>query len=291
MVRVAMGAPRIGITLMMTDGGIRPDELAREVEGRGFESLWFPEHSHIPTSRDTPWPGSLTGEPLPEGYSHLLDSIVSLAMAAAATSTLRLGTSVLLLAARDVLWTAKELATLDLLSGGRLEVGVGIGWNREEYANHGVGFAERWAVTREKAAALRELWRAEEASFAGEHVSFTPSWAWPKPAQEGLRIHVGGGHGPRLLGEVAAWADGWMPISARPSLASRLGLLREACARIDRDPSEVQVSVFGATIDPAGLAALFAEGVHRAVLTLPTVERDAVLRQLDAWAPLAALAR
>jgi probable F420-dependent oxidoreductase len=282
-----MGSARIGITLMMAEGGIRPDELAREVESRGFESLWLPEHSHIPVSRDTPWPGSLTGEPLPDEYCHLLDAIVSLATAAAVTTRLRLGTSVLLVAARDVLWTAKELATLDLLSGGRLEVGVGIGWNREEYDNHGVRFGERWDVAREKVAALRELWRADEAEFAGEHVQFTPSWAWPKPAQPGgPRIHVGGGHGPRLLGEVAAWADGWMPISARRSLASRLALLREACARAGRDAADVQVSVFGATTDGAALAGLFAEGIHRAVLTLPSVDRDDVLAHLDTWAPL-----
>jgi alkanesulfonate monooxygenase SsuD/methylene tetrahydromethanopterin reductase-like flavin-dependent oxidoreductase (luciferase family) len=229
---------RIGISLMLGDDGITPTELAVAVEERGFESLWLPEHSHIPTSRETPWPGSLSGEPLPDVYSHLLDMTVSLAMAASVTTTIRLGTSVALVAARDPLWTAKEYATLDVLSGGR-------------------------------------------------HVAFTPSWAWPKPVQPvGPRIHIGGGAGPRLLGAVAAWGDGWLPISARPSLADRLAKLDEACDRAGRDRADIDVSVFGATTDPGGLANLFDEGVHRAVLTLPSHDRDSVLRQLDQWAPL-----
>lgn len=275
---------RIGISLMSGDDGIGPIELARAVEERGFESLWLPEHSHIPTSRETPWPGSRSGEPLPEVYSRLLDVTVSLAMAAAVTTRLRLGTSVLLLAARDPLWTAKEYATLDALSGGRVELGVGFGWNREELSNHGVDFAARWARTRESVAALRAIWSNEVAEFRGEHVAFSPSWAWPKPAAPaGPKVHVGGGAGPRLLGHVAEWADGWLPISARPSLASRLALLDDACERAGRDRSEIEVSVFGATTDPGALANLFDEGIDRAVLTLPSNDPVQVIHQLDAW--------
>ena len=278
---------RIGISLLSGDSGITPTELARSVEERGFESLWLPEHSHIPTSLETPWPGSLSGEPLPEIYSRLLDTTVSLAMAAAVTTRLRLGTSVLLLAARDPLWTAKEYATLDALSGGRVEMGVGFGWNREELANHGVGFTTRWDHTREAAAAIRAIWRNEVAEFHGEHIDVTPSWAWPKPASSrGPKVHIGGGAGPRLLGHVAEWSDGWLPISARPSLASRLTLLDESCERVGRDRAEIEVSVFGATCDPGGLANLFDEGVNRAVLTLPSNDRDEVLRQLDEWAAI-----
>jgi len=278
---------RIGISLLSGDNGIAPAELAQAVEDRGFESLWLPEHSHIPTSRDTPWPGSLSGDPLPEVYSHLLDATVSLAMAAAVTTRLRLGTSVLLLAARDPLWTAKEYATLDLLSGGRVELGVGFGWNREELENHGVEFPARWDHTRESVAALRAIWGDEVAEFHGDHVDFSASWAWPKPTTpHGPKVHVGGGAGPRLLGHVAEWADGWLPISARPSLASRLALLDEACARVGRDRAEIEVSVFGATTDPGGLANLFDEGVDRAVLTLPSHDRGEVLHRLDEWAPI-----
>lgn len=282
-------SPAIGITLMSGHDGIHPVELARAVEERGFESLWLPEHSHIPVSRSTPWPGSLSGEPLPDVYHQLLDATVSLSMAAAVTERIRLGTSVSLVAARDPIWTAKEYATLDHLSGGRVEFGVGMGWNREEYASHGVDFPTRWERAEESVALIRSLWRESEASFDGEHLSLEPSWAEPKPAQSGgPPVHVGGGWGPRLLDHVARWADGWMPISARPSLASRLERLAGACERVGRDRAEITVSVFGATTDPAGLDALAAEGVDRAVLTLSSHQRDDVLRELDAWAPLVA---
>lgn len=276
---------RIGISLLSGDRGISPTELAVAVEERGFESLWLPEHSHIPVSRETPWPGSLSGEPLPDVYARLLDATISLAMAASATTHLRLGTSVLLLAARDPLWTAKEYATLDVLSGGRVEMGVGFGWNREELANHGVDFASRWDHTCETAAAIRAIWRDDIAEYSGVHVGFTPSWAWPKPVSPaGPKMHIGGGAGPRLLGHVAEWGDGWLPISARPSLAGRLALLDEACERAGRDRGEIEVSVFGSTADPGELSNLFSEGVDRAVLTLPSNDRAEVLGQLDEWA-------
>jgi probable F420-dependent oxidoreductase len=277
----------IGVTLLSADTTIRPDELARASEERGFESMWLPEHSHIPTSRESPWPGSLNGDPLPDAYSHLHDAFVALAMAAAVTTRLRLGTSVLLMAQRDPIWTAKQISSLDSLSGGRMEVGIGIGWNREEMANHGAAFGDRWALVRENVAAMRALWNNDVAAYEGEHVRVAPSWQWPKPSQAGgPPIHLGGGAGPRLLGEVAKWADGWLPISARPSLRSRVDLLHEACEKVGRDPSSVRVSVFGATTDRAGLENLANEGVHRAVLTSWAPDRDGVLRDLDSWLPL-----
>jgi len=276
---------RIGITLMSADTAIRPDELAREAEARGFESLWVPEHSNIPTSRESPWPGSLDGAPLPTEYAHLHDAFVALSMAAAVTTTLRLGTSVLLLGQRDAIWTAKQIATLDHLSAGRCEIGVGIGWNREEMASHGYDFTSRWDRTREVVEAMRALWANDEASYSGTHVQVPRTGQWPKPAQTGgPRIHLGGGVGPRLLGNVARWADGWLPISARTSLADRLQRLGTACEAEGRDPNDIEVSVFGATTDADGLSALFDEGVNRAVLTLPTAGRDTVLPLLDTWA-------
>ncbi len=278
---------RLGVTLLSADTTIRPDDLARAAEERGFESMWLPEHSHIPVSRESPWPGSLSGEPLPAPYARLHDAFVGLSMAAAVTSKIRLGTSVLLLAQRDAIWTAKQISSLDHLSGGRVEVGVGIGWNREEMANHGVAFGERWTRVRESVAAMRALWANEIGAYDGDLVHVAPSWQWPKPAQNGgPPIHLGGGAGPRLLSEVASWADGWLPISARPSLRSRLDALGEACAQAGRDPHSVKVSVFGATTSPVGLATLADEGVHRAVLTSWASDRDGVLRDLDAWAPL-----
>ena len=278
---------RLGVTLLSADTVIRPDELARAAEERGFESLWLPEHSHIPVSRKSPWPGSLTGEPLPAPYARLHDVFVALSMAAAVTSTLRLGTSVLLLAQRDAIWTAKQASTLDHLSGGRLELGVGIGWNREEMENHGVLFAHRWTLVRERVAAMRALWNNDVGTYDGELVHVAPSWQWPKPSQaSGPPVHLGGGAGPRLLGEVASWADGWLPISARSSLRPRLDAMFAACERAGRDPSAVKVSLFGATTDLKGLESLASEGVHRAVLTSWAKDRDGVLRDLDAWIPL-----
>lgn len=278
---------RLGVTLLSADTTIRPDDLARAVEERGFESMWLPEHSHIPVSRESPWPGSLTGEPLPVPYARLCDVFVSLSMAAAVTTDLRLGTSVVLLGQRDAIWTAKQVATLDHLSGGRVELGVGIGWNREEMENHGMRFADRWTRVRETAAAMRALWGNDVGAYEGDLVSVAPSWQWPKPTQSnGPPIHLGGGAGPRLLGEVAAWADGWLPISARASLRPRLDALHRACEVVGRDPASVVVSVFGATTSAAGLASLAAEGVHRAVLTSWAGDRDGVLRDLDSWVPL-----
>ncbi len=278
------GRPKIGISLMSSDEAIRPDVLARACEERGFESLWLPEHSHIPTSRESPWPGTLTNEPLPREYSRLHDVFVALSMAAVVTTRLRLGTSVLLMAQRDPIWTSKQIATLDHLSGGRVEVGVGVGWNREEMASHGVtSFGDRWTLTREHVAAMRALWRDEVSEFHGSMTHVLPSWQWPKPSRpSGPPVHIGGGIGPRLLGEVARWADGWMPVSARSTIASRLAKLRDACELVGRDPSTVTVSVFGATTDPGALENLYGEGVHRVALTIPPCSPDDALRHLDA---------
>lgn len=278
---------RLGVTLLSADTTIRPDDLARAAEERGFESMWLPEHSHIPISRESPWPGSLTGEPLPAPYARLHDVFVSLSMAAAVTTKLRLGTSVVLLGQRDAIWTAKQVATLDYLSGGRVELGVGIGWNREEMAGHGMRFADRWVRVRETVAAMRALWTNDVGAYEGELVRVAPSWQWPKPAQpNGPPVHLGGGAGPRLLGEMAAWADGWLPISGRASLRSRLDAMSAACEGVGRDPASVIVSVFGATTSVSGLTSLAGEGVHRAVLTSWAGDRDGVLRDLDSWLPL-----
>jgi probable F420-dependent oxidoreductase len=213
------------------------------------------------------------------------DAFVALSMAAAVTSTIRLGTGVMLPAQRDAIWTSKQISTLDFLSGGRVEVGVGIGWNQDEMESHGAVYAQRWDKTREVVEAMRELWRNDVAQYEGKIVQVPPTWQWPKPAQPGgPKVHLGGGTGPRLLGEVAKWADGWMPISARPSLANRLDLLREACDKVGRDASTLDVSVFGANTTADGLTNLFEEGITRAILTLPPAGRDEVLPLLDEWA-------
>jgi probable F420-dependent oxidoreductase len=280
---------KVGITTFCTDQTVHPARMAQEVEGRGFESLWYPEHSHIPVSRESPWPGSLDGAPLPDDYSHTEDLFCALAMAGAVTTTLRVGTSVMLIGQRDPIWAAKQVASLDHLTGGRVEVGIGFGWNREEQENHGVPWADRRAMVREKVLAMQALWTEDVASFSGQHVNVAPSWAWPKPVQRPHPpIHLGGGWGPKLFAAIVEYGDGWMPISARHSLSGRIGPLREAAAAAGRDPASIAVSVFGATTELEGLEQLAAEGVTRAVLTLPYEGIDVVLPLLDEWAPLAA---
>lgn len=277
---------KIGITLFSTDRSMHPTELAREVESRGFESLFLPEHSHIPASRRTPWPGARPGdEELPEYYWRLNDQIVSLSMAAAVTERLVLGTAVTLVPQHDPIWLAKQVATLDSLSGGRVVLGVGFGWNREQAEHHGVPFARRRQLREEHLGVMRALWRDHDASYDGGLVSLAPSWAYPKPHRPGgPPVLLGGGWGPKLFDTIARCADGWMPISARHSLADRLAPLRERFAAAHRDPAQVTVTVAGATTDPAGLAALGREGVDRAVLTIWGEDRDQILRTLDAYA-------
>jgi probable F420-dependent oxidoreductase len=285
----ATDPPAIGITLFLTDRSIHPVELAREVEARGFESLFLPEHSHIPVSRLTPWPGARTpDDELPDFYRRLADQIVALSMAAAATERLVLGTAVTLVAQHDPIWLAKQLATLDAFSGGRVVLGVGFGWNREQGEHHGVDHRTRRERTEEHLGVMRALWTQEQASYHGDHVRLDPSWAWPKPARPaGPPVLLGGGWGPVLFDAIARYGDGWMPISARSSLADRLEPLRRRFEEVGRDPASIRVSVMGATADPAGLVALGSEGVERAVLTVWSEDRDEILRTLDEYASVA----
>lgn len=287
------GPPAIGITLFDTDRAMHPVELAREVEGRGFDSLFLPEHSHIPVSRRSPWPGARSpDDELPEPYRRLDDQIVALSMAAAVTDRLELGTAVTLVAQHDPIWLAKQLATLDHRSGGRVVLGVGFGWNQEQGAHHGVDHRTRRARTEEYVALMRALWTDEVASFHGTHARLEPSWAWPKPARPGgPAVLLGGGWGPVLFDAVARYADGWMPITARHSIADRLEPLRRRFEAAGRDPDDIEIAVMGATVDPGGLRALGAEGVQRAVLTVWTEDRDQVLRTLDEYALVAAAVR
>lgn len=275
--------PRVGITMFCTDRSPSPVELARAVESRGFESLFLPEHSHIPTSRETPWPGATPGaEDLPDYYWHINDQIVALSMAAAVTTDLRLGTAVTLVPQHDPIWLAKQVATLDRLSGGRVELGVGFAWNREQCESHGVDFAKRREVTRDNVAIMRSLWNDDVASHQGATATLAPSLAYPKPAQPGgPPIILGGGWGPKLFAHLCEWADGWMPISARGSLAKRLALMHDAAHAVGRDPATISVTVMGASTDPDDLANLATEGVDRVVWTIWEEEPSAVMSELD----------
>jgi probable F420-dependent oxidoreductase len=275
----------VGVVMFPTDRAIQPVRLAREVEARGLESLWFPEHSHIPVSRKTPWPG---GSDLPEMYWRTHDQFVALAAAAAATERIRLGTGICLVAQRDPIWLAKEVASLDTISNGRVILGVGFGWNREEMAHHGVDYAKRRALVREKILAMKRLWTQDVASYEGELVRFEPSWAWPKPVQKPHpKILLGGGPGPKMFAAVAEYADGWMPIDARDDVFGSLPGLRDAWKQAGRSERDLELDVFGTRADGDGLARLRDQGVARAILGLPPAPAEAVLPLLDRYAEIA----
>jgi probable F420-dependent oxidoreductase len=271
-----------GIVMFPTEYAIAPDELARALEERGFESVWFPEHTHIPASRRTPWPG---GPDLPRDYWSSYDPFVALTAAAAATRRLKLGTGICLVVERDPIVTAKAVATLDRLSGGRLLFGIGGGWNAEEMENHGTPFKMRWRLLRERVLAMKEIWTKHEAEFHGEFVNFDKMWADPKPLQKPHPPIIVGGDGATTFDRVVELGDGWMPIN-RPNRnpIGRIPELRHRLEKAGRDPKSVPVSLYFAPPERPALDALAAAGVERAVFGLPSVPRDAALPRLDAYA-------
>ena len=280
---------KYGVLIFPTDTSIRPDDLAREVEARGFDSLWFPEHSHIPSSRVTPWGGRKDAPPLPEQYWHTLDQYVSLAYAATATTTLTLGAGITLLAQRDPIWTAKQVASLDHLSGGRVSFGIGYGWNKEEMAQHGTAYLERRALLREKILMMKALWTEDEASYTGELMSLEPSWAWPKPIQKPHPpIIMGAAAGPKTIADMVEFCDGWMPLATRHDVAGQIERVRQAVADVGRDPQAFRIIASGATVNH--LEALAEAGVDEATFALPALGPDVVIPELDQLARAAGLA-
>ncbi|HWL50120.1 MAG TPA: LLM class F420-dependent oxidoreductase [Acidimicrobiia bacterium] len=258
---------KFGVFMFPTDTAIRPDDLAREVEGRGFDSLWFPEHSHIPSSRATPWGGVEGAPPLPDHYWRSYDAFVALAYAASVTTRLRLGTGVALVAQRDPIWTAKEVASLDSLSEGRLILGVGYGWNKEEMGQHGVEFSRRRQLLREKVLLMKALWTEDEASFHGELVDLEPSWAWPKPAQRPHPpIIMGAAAGPKTIADMVDLCDGWMPLATRMDIVGEVGRVREAVAEAGRDPASFEIIAYGAK--PDQVDALIRAGVDHTIFNI-----------------------
>jgi probable F420-dependent oxidoreductase len=270
---------KLGVALHTTDRSIAPAELAREVEARGFHSLYVPEHTHIPTSRRTPPPSGT--DVLSDEYLRSLDPWVTLAAAAAVTQRIRLGTGVALPAQHDTLALAKQIATLDFLSGGRVVVGIGYGWNHEEMENHGIDVRRRRALVREKLLAMQELWSKEVAEYSGEFVRFEPSWMWPKPVQQPRPcVLIGGAPGPILFAQIAEYADGWIPIGGA-GVRESLPDLRRAMAERGRDPGSLQVVPLGILPDRKKLDYYAEIGVTEAVLRLPSAPRDRVLPVLD----------
>ncbi|HKQ33073.1 MAG TPA: LLM class F420-dependent oxidoreductase, partial [Thermodesulfobacteriota bacterium] len=273
---------KFGISMFPADYAIHPSELAREVEARGFESLWMPEHTHIPVSRKTPMPG---GSELPEYYWHTHDLFVALTAAAMATTRLRVASGICLIIERDPITTAKEIASLDSLSGGRFIFGIGGGWNAEEMANHGTDFKKRWKILRERILAMKEIWTKDEAEFHGEFVNFDRIWSYPKPAQKPHPPILMGGYGPRTFDRVAEFCDGWLPIGIDPKLMpDKIKELRGKAKDAGRDPAEISVTyiIYGDP-KPEAAEALGKAGVERVVLAVPPGPKDSVLPVLDKY--------
>jgi probable F420-dependent oxidoreductase len=274
----------IGVYHFPTDYGIDVGELARELEARGFESLFVCEHTHIPVSRRTPFPA---GGELPPRYSHTHDPFVALSFAAAATRNLKLGTGICLLPQRDPIVTAKSGASLDLLSNGRFIFGIGGGWNVEEMENHGARYDTRFKLLRERALAIKALWTQEEAQFHGEFVDFDPVWQYPKPKQKPHPPILLGGETDHTLKRVVEFCDGWFP---RPrnnwTPETAVERLHRAATAGGRDPATLSITVFGAPADASALAAYRNCGIDRALLEVPDKGRDEVMRVLDRLTPL-----
>jgi probable F420-dependent oxidoreductase len=276
---------QIGAFIFPTEYSIRIDELARALEERGFESLFVTEHTHIPASRRTPWPG---GGELPKEYSHTLDPFVGLTAAASVTSRLRVGTGICLVIEHDPIVLAKVVASLDLLSNGRVLFGVGAGWNAEEMEHHGTAFPTRFRVMRERVLAMKAIWTQEEAEFHGDFVHFDRIWSYPKPVQRPHPPVLLGGEGRHTLRRVVEFCDGWFPRGRAgvDVVLAQLQDLRAEAARAGRDPKTISVSVFGGKPDPAALDRYREAGIDRYVLPLPSEGRERVLPILDQHAAL-----
>lgn len=275
---------RYGITMFATDRSMPIDELARAVEERGFDSLWIPEHTHIPTSRRTPPP---TGEAeLPEEYRRTLDPFVALTVAATVTERLRVGTGICVVAQHEPIVTAKAIATLDLVSGGRFDFGIGFGWNHDEMENHGIDVKRRRARAREHVLAMQALWANDVASFDGEYVQIAPSWSWPKPVQQpSPPVLIGGAAGPTLFAHVAEYGDGWIPIGGA-GLSTAIPELRRVVEEAGRDPDALQIVPFGSIPDPGKLEHFASIGVSEVIFRVPSAPADEVLPVLDRWSAL-----
>ncbi|MFN7951503.1 MAG: LLM class F420-dependent oxidoreductase [bacterium] len=277
---------KLGITIFATDQCMDVVELAREAEARGFHSLYIPEHTHIPTSRRTPPP---TGDAvLAEEYKRTLDPFVALGACASATSKLVLGTGIALVAQRDPIVFAKEVATLDVLSRGRAVLGIGFGWNEDEMEDHGVAFKERREIAREKMLAMQALWANDVAEFQGTHVKIPPCWSWPKPLQRPrVPVLLGGGGGPKLFAHIAEYGDGWIPIGGA-GVRELIPQLHEAVEARGRDPKAIRIVPFGTLPSPGKLDYYRSLGIDEVVLRIPSEARDAVMPRLDELAKLLA---
>ena len=270
------------VVMFPTDYSIPPDRLAQLVEERGFESLWFPEHTHIPSNLSTPTPA---GGDLPKQYFNTLDPFISLTASAAATTTLKLATGICLLIQRDPITTAKEVASLDHLSGGRFLFGIGGGWNVEEIENHGVAFTSRWKVLRERVLAIKEIWTKSQSEFHGEFVNFDKIYSNPKPVQKPHPQIILGGDGPNTIGRVIEYCDGWVPIVRSLEFVANLGdkikHLHNRAKKAGRDPSTISISLFGVEHNQTTVDFLRKERVDRLIFMLPSENEKTIVPILD----------
>jgi probable F420-dependent oxidoreductase len=274
---------RYGITLFPTDYSIQPPELARAVEERGFDSLFFPEHTHIPANRRTPFPG---GGDLPKHYWHSHDPFVALGACAAVTKRIKLGTAICLVVERDPITLAKEVASLDMLSSGRFILGIGAGWNREEMENHGANYPRRWDLVREKILAMKAIWTQEAAEYHGKFVNFDPIWSYPKPVQAGGPPVWIGANSKWVFDRIAEYADGWMPIGGLGS--GNLERLKAACEARGRKVSDITLALFGAPTTAEALRGRIEQGFDDLIFSLPSEKADSILPKLDELAKLVA---
>ncbi|MFJ1809982.1 MULTISPECIES: LLM class F420-dependent oxidoreductase [unclassified Streptomyces] len=276
---------RIAVTIFLTDETITPIRLARELEQRGFAGLYLPEHTHIPVERTSPYPA---GGDLPREYGRTLDPFVALGQAAAVTQTLGLGTGITLVAQHDPIDLAKQIATVDHLSGGRLTLGLGYGWNVEEAADHGVEWRTRRELVRDRMRLMQALWAEEPTAYEGEYGSVRASTAYPKPVQKprgpvvGPRTLVGGAAGPKLFSHICEYADGWLPIGGR-GLSEALPVLRSAWADAGREPDALQIVPYAVQPSPGKLAYYAELGVEEVVVQLPPAGETEVLGLLDGY--------
>ena len=278
----------IGAAMFFTDYSMTPAELGRALEERGFESVWAPEHSHIPLSRKSPFPG---GGELPKKYYDAMDPFVTLTAAAAATTRLKVGTGVCLVNQRDPIQTAKAVASIDQLSGGRFLFGVGNGWNQDEMENHGTVFETRHKLVRERIEAMKAIWTRSKAEYHGDMVSFDPMMAWPKPVQKPHPPVLVGGAFPYGARRAIRYGDGWMPLRRRKTYAEVRELIpkfQEMAKEAKRDLASLPVSIWESKEDDSELKRDRDAGVVRVIVSLDSAKADVILPQLDRWAKLAA---
>jgi probable F420-dependent oxidoreductase len=275
-----------GASMFFTDYSMAPGELGKALEERGFESVWAPEHSHIPLSRKTPFPA---GGDLPKKYYDAMDPFVTLTMAAAATKRLKVGTGVCLVAQRDPIQTAKLVASIDNVSGGRFLFGIGNGWNRDEMENHGTDFTQRHKLARERVEAMKAIWTQSKPEYHGEFVNFDPMMTWPKPVQKPHPPVIVGGAFPYSARRAIRYGDGWIPQASRGAYAEIADMIpefRKMATEAGRDASKIEITVWFPKKDPDLMKRYQDLGVSRVVFNLESEKADTILPVIDGWATL-----